>query len=165
MALKKTTWLWIVAAIIGLGVVFMMVVAGFGFYYVTKHVKAGPSTGAAALESFADARTPFKETKAIFELDDREELRMNRPLSELPTSSEQAKMLWIMAWDSDRERMVKMSMPFWVLRLGRQKVDITSGGFNFERLELDVAQLERVGPVLLIDLRRPNGDLVLAWTK
>ena len=165
MALKKSTWLWILAAVIGLGVVFMMVVAGFGFYYVTKHVSAGPTTSAHALESFADARKTFKETKPIFELDDREELRQSRALSDLPTSSEKAEMLWIMAWDPDRERLVKMSMPFWVLRIGRQKVDITSGGFDFERLELDVAQLERVGPVLLLDVRRPEGAHVLVWTK
>ena len=56
-------------------------------------------------------------------------------------------------------------MPFWVLRLGRQKIDIAQGAFDFQRMELDVPELERVGPVLLFDLRRSGGERVLVWTQ
>ena len=58
-------------------------------------------------------------------------------------------------------------MPLWVLRLGRRKIDIlkSSRGFNFESLNLDIAELERIGPALVLDYRTPSGERVLIWTQ
>ena len=39
------------------------------------------------------------------------------------------------------------------------------GGFDFERMELDVNELERVGPVLLFEHRSNAGERVLIWTQ
>jgi hypothetical protein len=52
-----------------------------------------------------------------------------------------------------------------MLRLGRQKIDIASGAFDFERMQLDVNELERVGPVLLFDVHEGSGKRVLIWTQ
>jgi hypothetical protein len=162
---KRRTWLWILVAIVGLGLVCVIAMAGFGMYFVSRHVHAGPSTSADAFQAFDNARARFKDAKAIFELDDRERPRQMRQFGELPTSATRAEMVWILAWDPERERLVKMSLPFWVLRLGRQKIDIANGGFDFERLELDVNELQRVGSVLLFDFRTTNGKRVLIWTQ
>jgi hypothetical protein len=37
--------------------------------------------------------------------------------------------------------------------MGHQKIDIANSQFELERLQLDVKELERVGPLLLLDLR------------
>jgi hypothetical protein len=39
------------------------------------------------------------------------------------------------------------------------------GGFDIERLQLDVNELHRVGPVLLFDFKSTNGERVLIWTQ
>jgi hypothetical protein len=162
---KRRTWLWILVGLVGLVLVCVIAMAGFGMYFVSRHVHAGPSSTTAAFQAFDNARAQFKDAKPMFELDDRDHPRQMRQFSDLPTADKKADVVWILAWDPDRERLAKISLPFWVLRLGRQKIDINSGGFDFERLELDVNELARVGPVLLFDLRANNGKRVLVWTQ
>jgi hypothetical protein len=90
---------------------------------------------------------------------------MTRPLESLPAGATRPQTMYILAWDPDKERLARVSMPFWMLRLGRKKIDLTSGGFDFERLQLDIEQLERVGPIILFDYRPQNGQRVLVWTQ
>jgi hypothetical protein len=72
----------------------------------------------------------------------------------------------VLAWEPDDERVVQVSLPFWLLKLGRHKVDVTGKrGFDLDRLNIDVQELERVGPVLILDLHAPSGQRVLVWTK
>jgi hypothetical protein len=107
----------------------------------------------------------FKNEQPVFDLDAHDEPHQVRQLSALPTSTKPADVMSVLAWNPDRERMVRVSIPFWILRLGKQKIDISSGGFRFDRLQLDVTELQRVGPVLLFDGRTTSGERVLIWTQ
>jgi hypothetical protein len=49
--------------------------------------------------------------------------------------------------------------------MGHQKIDIANSQFNLEHMQLDMKQLERVGPLLLLDLRSRGGQRVLIWTQ
>ena len=64
-------------------------------------------------------------------------------------------------------RLVTVSLPFWLLKLGRRKVDVlhNGSGFDLERLDLDIHQLERVGPMLVVDHQTSAGERVLVWTQ
>lgn len=165
MAPTKKTWLWILVALLGLGVVFIIAIAGFGVYFISNHVKAGQSSSAEAFRAFDEARARFKDPSPVFELDRYDEPKLAKRLQDLPTAQARAEMLHILAWDPERERLVRVTMPFWMLRLGRQKIDIAGGGFDFERMQLDVQELERVGSVVLFDHRPPSGQRVLVWTQ
>ena len=164
---KTRTWLWILVGIVGVGVVFMLVLAAAGVYFVTSHVQAGPSSSADAFQSFDDVRASFKDQKPVFELDVREQPRQARAFEEMQTSTVKPDTLWVLAWDPDRERLAKVSVPFWLLRLGRNNINVVSSdeGFRLERLKLDVNELERVGPQLLFDYRAPSGERVVVWTR
>jgi hypothetical protein len=71
-----------------------------------------------------------------------------------------------MAWDADDERIIRISVPFWLLRMGGQRIDVNDGqGFDLKDLHLDVRDLERIGPVLVFDYRSASGERVLVWTK
>ena len=165
MAAKRRTWLWILLAVLGLCVVAVIALAGFGMYFVRNHVHAGSATPSQAFKAFDAASARFKEVKPIFEIDDRRHPKQLRQLSDLPTSAEKSEFVWVLAWDPDRERLVKVSMPFWLLKLGKQKIDIMEGGFDFQKLQLDMNELQRVGPVLLFDYRPNTGQRVLIWTQ
>ncbi len=165
MALKKKTWIWIVGAIVAAGVLSMMAVAGFGYYFISRNVKAGPASVADAFRAFDDAKARFKDTPAIFELDRDERPKLARPLEEMPTATTRAESMYILAWDPEKARLARVSLPFWMLKLGRKKIDLSSGGFDFQRLPLDIEQLQRVGPVLLFDYRPAGGQRVLVWTQ
>ena len=163
MASKKT-WLWIIAAGFGLCVFTLLAVAAAGMYFVSQHVDAARSSGADAMRSFEAARETFKDPP-LFEIDALERVRATRAIAKLPTSKRVPTHLWVLAWDPNDERLVKVSLPFWLLRLGRRNVEISSGGFDLEQLNLDVQELERVGPMLVIDHRATSGERVLIWTQ
>lgn len=164
MASKRRTWIWILVAVLGLGVLAIVAMAGFGVYYVSNHVKADRSSPADAFRAFDEARAKFKDAPPLFELDRREEPKMTRRLADLPTAKQPADLLQILVWDPDKERLIRVTMPFWMLKLGRQKIDISSG-FDFQRLQLDVEELARVGGLVLFDHRPPDGQRVLVWTQ
>lgn len=169
MASKKT-WLWILVAAFGLCVLALAAVAGLGIYFVASNVSSGRSSGADALRAFDDARARFRDTPPLFELDRNDQPQPTRRLSDLPTASRTPKHLWILAWDPDQERLSKISLPFWILRLGRNNIDVrhrndSGTNFDLENLNLDFAELERVGPILVLDFRTPDGRRVMVWTE
>jgi hypothetical protein len=165
MAPSKKTWLWIVLALLGLCVIFVIAIAGAGLYFVSHHVSTRTSTTAEALSAFDAARAPFKDLPPVYEVDERERVKQVRRIADLPDGKTRAQHMQVLVWDSEREKLVKVSVPFWVLRMGHQKIDIANSPFELERMQLDVKELERVGPLLLLDLRSRGGQRVLIWTQ
>jgi hypothetical protein len=169
---KARTWLFIIFGTFGVLVLAMLVMAGLGTMWVLKHVNTQPATSAAATKTFETERAQFKDKTPLFKFEDLERLdRSNnadaimRKISALPTSPVKPTDLAILAWDPDDERTVRVSIPFWALRFGGKKARFSNGGFDFDSLRLDVGELERIGPTLLIDIQRPGGERVLVWTK
>jgi hypothetical protein len=160
-------WLWIAVIFFSLCVVALMAVAGAGVYFVASHIDLESSTTTDASRSFDTVKAAFKEQKPLFEIDSQERAKAARPLAEIPTATVKPRHLWIQAWDPDEERLVKISVPFWLLRLGKRKVDLMhdGDGFDLDRLNIDVRELERIGPAIVIDFRSPSGERVLLWTQ
>lgn len=165
MAVSRKTWIWIIVGVVGFGVLCMIALAGFGMYFVSHHVQTKHATASEAFGAFDEARARFKEDKPVFDMDNVEHPRQVREWGSMPTATTKASDVWVLAWDPDRERLARVSIPFWILRLGKRKIDISAGRFNFERLELDVNELQRVGPVLLFDFRTAGGERVLIWSQ
>jgi hypothetical protein len=160
----KRTWLLIIGGAVAFCVLALIVIAGAGMYFVSQHVSTERSTGADAIRAFETARKRYKEP--LFEIDRTEHLKIIRPLAEMPTSGDKPEYMWILAWDPDDERLVKLSLPFWLLKMGRRKIDIMQEeGFSLDRLNLDIHELERIGPALVVDYRTPSGERVLIWTQ
>jgi len=124
---SRRTWIWIVVIVLGLCVTAMMAVAGAGIYFVSNHIDFKQTNVSDVGRTFDEVRATFKEQKPLFEIDSFERAKAVRPLSEIPTSTVKPKDLWIQAWDADKERLVKISVPFWLLRLGKRKMDFANG--------------------------------------
>jgi hypothetical protein len=165
MATAKT-WIWIIVGFVAVCVVGLFAIAGAGVYFVASHIDTERASSVDAMQAFDDARAAFKDQQPLFELDDNERPHMLRDPSDLPSSSVRPKELVIMAWDSDEERLIKLALPFWLLRLGGREIEINDGhGFDLNRLDLDVEELERIGPTLVFDYRDSSGERVLLWTQ
>jgi hypothetical protein len=164
---KRRTWLWIVLAVVGGVVLCLIVVAGVGVYLVSQRVHASRTGAPDALQSFEAVTTSFAGRKALYELNAAREPQLAVPLASLPTAVEPSSDLWVQAWNPDDERLVRFSIPLWLLRLGDQKMRVIrdEGGGDLRELTLDVAQLRRVGPALLLDYRRQDGVRILLWTR
>lgn len=166
MATVKT-WLKIVLILVGLGMAGMCAIAGAGVYFVSKHVNTTRVSTTSALKQFDDALARFKDQKPLLELDTHERVRRTRDLAEIPTAPNKATNLVVKAWDPDEGRIVNLKIPIWVLTMGRRKMDLGIGSesFDLERLNLDFKDIERVGSILLIDVRTASGERVLIWTE
>ena len=162
---RRRTWLWILVAVFGLGVVCVIAIAGFGMYFVSTHVSSRASSPAEAFRTFDQARAAFKDQTPLFEIDDRERLKSMRKLSDLPAGKQRAENMYVLVWSPEKEKLVKLSLPFWVLRLGRQKIDVGSDVFDVREMNIDVKQLERAGSLLVLDHRDRDGQRVLIWTQ
>jgi hypothetical protein len=166
MASRKT-WVWIVGGCFGTGVAALMAIAGAGIYFVAHHIHSERSTNADALSAFDSAAAPFRDQRALYELDSSEQPRLARPLTDLPTAAPKPDSLRILAWDPDDERLVRVSLPFWMLRVGHTRMSVTGSEHDFDlgRLNLDPEELQRIGPALVFDFRSREGARVLLWTQ
>jgi hypothetical protein len=160
------TWLWIIAGFIGTCVLGLVLLAGAGFYFVSHHFGIEKTTSPTALRQLDEARAHFKTAQPLIEIDRFEHPREARPLASLPSSPVKPQNLHVLAWDPEDARLARITLPLWVLRLGRRKMDfLDDEGFSFEQLNLDIEELERIGPALVVDYRTPMGHRVLVWTQ
>jgi hypothetical protein len=163
----RRTWIWIVVAVMATGLVAVIVVAGAGIYFVSKRVQSGSASAPEALKSFDEVTRSFREHRALYELTGSQEPQLTKPFSSIPTAPTRATDLWVQAWDPDDERLVKLSLPLWLLRYGDRKMRVLKdeGGLPLRELSLDADELSRIGPSIVLDYRRPNGLRVLLWTR
>jgi hypothetical protein len=161
------TWLKIVFVLIALGMLGMCAVAGAGVYFFSKHVNTTRVSSSSALTQFDQVLARFKDQKPLVEVDASERIRRTREISTLPTAAARATTLVVMAWDPDEGRIVNLKLPLWILAMGQKKVELGAGpdSFDLRRLELDVKEMERVGSLLVVDVRSASGDRVLVWTE
>jgi len=166
MAGKVRTWVWVVVAVVVICIVGAVAVAGMGYYFFTKHIDTKVTSPASASVEFEQIKGQFTGQKPLIELDERGRfLRANpdrpgRPDLRRPDS------LYVLAFDPDDERIVKVTIPFWLLRFkSRGTIDFNGGRLELEDLKLTVEDLERFGPTLIVDHKSTGGERVLVWSQ
>ena len=73
----------------------------------------------------------------------------------------------VLAFDPENGRIVRISIPFWLLRMKMRgtTVDFNGRKMNLEDLQLTVSDLERFGPTLIVDHKNSTGERVLVWSQ
>jgi hypothetical protein len=165
MAGKVKTWIWVVVGIVAVCILGVIAMAAVGLWFVRSHVDIRPTTVTAATEDFKSIRERFATQKPLIELDDRGNFvhaNVDRPSSPTPPQS-----LNIMAFNPKDERVVRMDLPFWLLRFKMRgtRIDVGDGNIDLAKLRLTVEDLERFGPTLILDQKGGNGSRVLVWTQ
>lgn len=163
---KARTWIIIILSVIGFIVICLMVAAGAGAYWMTRRIHTSPTTATQAVKTFDQERQRFGTEKALIGTEDVDNAAaVQTRLAAMPTSTVQPTEMSILVWDPNDERTVRMELPFWMLKMGKRKIDFGSSGFDFDRFRIDVNDLERIGPKLIVDIQRPGGERVLVWTR
>lgn len=167
MAATNKTWIWIIAGFLGVCVLVLVALAGTGVYFVHQHIDARHPSSVEAMREFDAARAAFKGKPPLLELDRLGHPRQVTPTGQMPTSSVRPTAMVILTWNPVSGRLVRVSLPFWLLHIGRRKVNIQgdSNPFDVDRLNIDVNELDRIGPAFLLDYVTMNGDRVLVWTQ
>lgn len=165
MAGKVKTWVWVVIGIVVCGILGVIAMAAAGLYFVKSHVDIKSTTTAAATEDFQTIRRRFSTQKPLIELDEHGTfLRAN---TDRAAGTQPPKTLNIMAFDPREEKVVRLELPFWILRLksGGARFDIGRSNVDLERMRLTVEDLERYGPILILDQKDTDGSRVLVWSQ
>jgi hypothetical protein len=74
--------------------------------------------------------------------------------------------LHVVAWDPDEDKIVRATIPFWIVRLaGWKPITLRSDEFDLDRIHLTPDDLERFGPGLIFDHKDRQGSRVLVWAE
>ena len=162
---KVKTWVWVVAAIVGVGILGIVTMAAAGLWFVRSHINVQATTVNAASSDFDAVRARFSTQKPLIELDDHGEfVRAN---TDRPAGTTRPESLNVMAFDPDDEKVIRMDLPFWLLRLKSGGTGFSMGGGDVDlaRLRLTVEDLEHFGPTLILDHKDRRGARVLVWSQ
>lgn len=161
---KNRKVLWIVLGVVGFFVLCVVAFAAFGLYFVSRNLDMTQATATEASDSFESVRARFKEPP-ILTIDVDERVTLSRPPPDAAPAERPTKM-YVMAYDRSDERIVRVTVPFWMLRMGRENIRLGSGSndIDFEKLRITAEELERYGPALLLD-HAEGRNRVLVWTQ
>ena len=163
---KVKTWVWVVAGIVGIGILGIVAMAAAGLWFVRSHVDVRQTTAAAVGPDFDAIRARFQSQKPLIELDDHGDfVRAN---IDRQSSAVRPQSLNVMVFDPDDEKVLRMDIPWWALRLksGGQRFPVGGGGdVDLAKLRLTVEDLEHFGPTLILDHKDHRGTRVLVWSQ
>ena len=167
MAGRVKTWVWVLVAVGVTCVLAIVAMAGVGFYLVSRHVETRTVSPATASKDFAEVTARFVGRKPLVELDRHGNFVRSNPNRPAPRNPALPEQLHVMAFDPQDGRVVRLAIPFWLLRLktGRGSIDLNGSRMNLEDLKLTVADLERFGPSLIVDHTNHEGARVLVWSQ
>lgn len=168
---NRRTWVSVlIAAVIIVGVLAIAVVGGTAYFFY-RHIHATVTPPEDADTQFAQARARFAGQQPLIEIRKDDEPILHREV--VPQRSASTKplvALRVLAYDNRERKLIRVSIPFWLLRLapaGKKVSFLNDNGIDFDtdRVHLTLEDLERRGPGLVLDQADRRGSQVLVWTE
>ena len=147
------------------------IVVGGTAYFFYRHINASFTPPEDADTEFAQARARFAGQKPLIEIRQDDEPILHREgATRRDASRPQLVSLRVLAYDNHARKLVRVTIPFWLLRLapsGKKVSFLNDSGIDFdtERVHLTLEDLERRGPGLVLDQADRRGSQVLVWTE
>jgi hypothetical protein len=157
-------WVWIAAGAGAFLVLLIVALIGFGVYYVGHHVHTGPATLAEAQRQFDEIRSHYAGRPPLVEFTGGAESEPVVHREALTNTEANLQSLDVLVWDNRQGRLVRVSIPFWLVRLSNGRFNVSGARLpsEFDGTHLTPAELERYGPGLLLDFEQPGHGRVLA---
>jgi hypothetical protein len=165
----RRTWISVlIASVIIVGILAVAVVGGTAFFFY-RHINAQPASRESAEQQFAAARARFSGQRPLIEMRRDDEPIVHRELFAEAHSNAKLEALRVIAYDPDEGKLVRVSIPFWLIRLmpGKHFSFLNGNGIDFDadRVRLTSRDLERLGPTLILDEQDRHGAYVIVWTE
>lgn len=164
----RKTWVSVViAAVLICGILAVAAIGGTAFF-IYRHVNTQFAPNEKADAQFAEARARFAGQRPLIEMrHDEPVLHREAIPAEMPAAK--LETLRVLAYDTHAEKLIRVSIPFWLLRLApsRHVTFLSDTGIDFDsdRVRLTLDDLERRGPGLILDQADRRGSHVLVWTE
>jgi hypothetical protein len=167
---KKKNW-----GLIILGIVIFVVIVGAGFiatigYVMYRQMDIQTVTTDSPEEEFKKARARFEGQVPFIELpaglDTDEAIVHREQIGKEPVA---LTGLRVLAWAPRDHKLVRLTLPFWMLRLGgghRIRLSGREAALSSDvSLNVTAEELERRGPGLILDYVTPRGERLLVWAE
>jgi hypothetical protein len=167
---SRKTWISVlIAAVIIVGMIAAVAVGGTAYFFY-NHIHTQNAETADAAKEFETARGRFAGQPALIEMRRDDQPLLHRELIKTEIPGRPLESLRVLAYDPDDEKLVRVSIPFWLLRLApstKRMSFLSENGVDFdsERVHLTLEDLEHRGPGLILDHKDRKGSLVLVWTE
>lgn len=164
--MAKRTWLWVVIAAFGLLAGSCVFLVGTTAWFVSQRVHTEQTGADGAEKTFTETLARFSGQAPYLTIDaservDQSELKRRAALP----SGRHPDTLHILAWKPGEEKLVRLEIPFWLLRLSPTGgIDINVNDFRMQKLRIDPADLDRAGPGLVLNVDEPRGRVVV-WSE
>ena len=154
---------WTLAGFVGVIVLFL-VVAGVGGYYVFRHLETSEATEAVILKEFDAIRARFPERLPLVEIINPQagDIRVNKLVH---PEGREATTLHVLTWNRDEGgEKLQTDVPLWLMRFSSFNI-LSKLGVTPSKYRLVVHDIERYGPGIVADYRRPGQSHVLIWAE
>lgn len=165
--MAKRRWPYIV-----LGVAVLLVFVGIGaiiasIAWFQENMQVEDSTDRDAQTEFDSVRQKFGGREPLLELHNGVPRYTKARESSRATPAEPLSRLNILVWDPDDERLARIALPFWLLRMKSDPIQFSAyaSGLDEEGVELRPEDIEQYGPGIILDTRTPSGERVLLWAQ
>jgi hypothetical protein len=157
MSGRVKPWVWVVIAVVVIGILCVVAIAGVGLYFFSQHVETRSASPANAAHDFEQVKARFSGQKPLRSNTDRTP----------PPNVKSPESINVMAFDPDDGRIVRLSIPFWLVRMKMRgaTIDLNGNHMDLEDLRLTAEDLERFGPTLIVDHKNASGERVLVWSQ
>lgn len=172
MTSSRKTWISILLASVIIVCVMALTVVGGTAYFIYRHVQAEFTSENRADQEFATEGARFEGQQPLIELGMNDEPVVHRDqIPEAARASRRLETLRVLAYDDRAGKLVRVSVPFWLLRLlpsrnlsflNDQGIDVD---IDSDRVRLTIDDLERRGPGLVLAHTNRAGARVLVWTE
>jgi hypothetical protein len=165
---KKTSW-----GLIILGISAFVLIVGVGLVAVVGYViyqqfafQATSTTELKAEQELKRVIAEFDGQKPYLVIKDGEPVISHE---KGPGSGRPVETLHIIVWKPDEQKVVRLNVPFWLLRMTKgQPIKLSSNpdpDGEPMRLKITAEDLERRGPGLILDYKEASGQRVLVWAQ
>jgi hypothetical protein len=158
--------------IIAFGVAVVLVFVGIGAIiavtaWVQQNLDVQPRTAVEADREFDAVRERFPGRKPLLELVDGRPAFTAEHTTAPAAAGPRLQTLHVLAWDGKDERLAKIGLPFWFLRLKSDPIRFSAyaSGFDDEGVTLRPEDIERYGPGIILDTTIPEGGRLLLWAE
>jgi hypothetical protein len=161
-----------------LGVVIFVVVVGVGViatvsYMVYRQMDVQTITTDSPDVELQKALAPFAGQEPYIELLEGDEERSIVHREQEKATPTSLSKLHAVIWDPRERKVVRLSLPFWLMRLGGSHRSMTidshqAGGVTVGsnvRLNVSAADIERHGPGLILDHTGRRGERIVVWAE
>jgi len=155
------TWVKVSLAGVALVVLVFAALAGTGAYYVFRRLELSTATEAAVTKDFDAIKARFGAKPALVEVTDVRDFKINRAAQ---PDGRPVTTLHVMTWTQEDGQVFRTEVPIWLMRFS--SINIASQlGIAPERFSLTVKDIQRNGPGIIVDFRRPGHNRVLIWVE